>query len=600
MAQTQKSGKGDTTPQKKNPLDDPENVKKLQLTQEFCLTLVRTIKNIGLYRHATGKFMEFVEKPSQQLAAITEQLGAVSFRCETQAFTLFGQDLWGSETGENIPYKFYRDGIRNLIFRPGITAEELLTFVLIAISDTKQGDEDILQQLWAASFQHIEYVVVEGLTIGDMSEEEVQVQVDQIMSYLYQRLRSNSEDYLRFARLSAEDLELKLDQVDQIRGAVIAGETADDELMRRVKEELKEDMELRLFNKLVVVLFQCIESNTISDVAELKDTFVQVLDAMVLREDFATVNQLLTKLKAMERNSSLAGLSNELRTFLTMKMGESQRLETLAQVLRNSRPKSPSDMFRYFMVLSNNVVPALLDILDTVEIPENRTMLCDVLATLGKDSPDPFVARMESERSQTIHDMLYIIDKCDFPDKVKIFGNALKNKNLAVKLEALGVIGRSRTEGARKLLTDALTDIAPQVRLGAARALVTFDREKAVPEILKVIKSPEFDKRELPERTQWYVALGSTISQGALTFLKEVIDRKASLLNRKRVAEDKLMAVAGLGAATSVVSFKILQTMEQEKGLDPELLNAVRRAMFNVKKALFGDPNAAPPPTAKA
>ena len=71
--------------------------------------------------------------------------------------------------------------------------------------------------------EHVEYVVVEGFTMEGTSEEEVQVEVDQVVGYLYARLKTNSDDYLRFARVSAEDLDAKLDGVDQMRGVVVGG-----------------------------------------------------------------------------------------------------------------------------------------------------------------------------------------------------------------------------------------------------------------------------------------------------------------------------------------------------------------------------------------
>jgi HEAT repeat protein len=606
MAQAQARGKAKGAGEEKvnDPLADPNNVKKLEATREFCLQLVRAIKSISLYKHATAKFLEFIEKPHQTLDRVTAEFGAISWRVETQWFTLFKQDLLGDEAGDNMPYKFYRDGIRHLIFRPGITAEELLKFTLIATSDTKRGDEDILSQLWAANFEHIEYVVVEGFAIGDMSEEEVQIEVDKVVGYLYNRLRSHSEDFLRFARVSAEDLDLKLEGVDQVRGAVISGETATDELKRRVKDELREDMELRLYGKLVTVLFQVIEAGTIQNIEELRDTFVQVLDALLLQEDFAAINQIQIKFKALERNSALAQSSTELRKFLIGKMGESQRLFRVGEILQGGKPKNAPDIFRYLMSLENTAVVPLLEILERVEIPDNRVLLCDALASLGKDAPEPFVNRLTSEKSQMVHDMLYVIDKCDFPDKLKIFGQALKSQNLAVRLEALGIISKSRTEGARKLVVDALVDGAPQVRVGAARALANFDREKTVVELMRVIKTPEFEKRELSERLGFYYALGSTNAQGALTFFQSMLQVKANLFNKKKVVEDKILAVKGLEGAASLVAFKLLQAVSEEKNLDPELLNAVRKAMFTVKKSLFGDPNAntdtAPAPAGKS
>jgi hypothetical protein len=576
-----------------DPLDDPKNQRKLELTGEFCQLLVRAIKSIGLYRHATGKFHEFIERPHATLTKVLDELGAVSFKVETQAFSLFNQDLLGSESGENIPYKFYKDGIRALIFRPGIEPEELLKFTLIAISDPKRGDEDILTQLWSAGFSHIEYILVEGFKIGDMSEDEVAIEVDKVVSYLYSRLRSSSDDYMRFARLNAEDLDIKLEGVDQLRGAVIVGESANEELKRRVADELRED-QVKLFNKLVNVLFQSLEQGGSQDPAELRDTFGQVLDALLLQEDFASINQVLVKLRALDRNPQLADTARSLREFFINKMGESQRLDRIGELLKAGKPKNLPDIFRYMTTLDATAVIPLLNILDGLEQPENRQMICDVLAALGRDAPEPFVARINSERSQTVHDMLYIVDKCDHPDKLKIFASALKNKNLAVRIEALGVITRSRTEGARKMVVEALVDEAPQIRLGAARSLAKYDREKAVADILRVVRAPEFEKRDSTEKQGIYAALGATDSPGAFSFFQSVVEKKPSLLNKKRINEEKALAAHGLGSATSLAAFKLLQMIEQDKSADSELVGVARRSMFNVKKALTGDPNSNP------
>ncbi len=49
--------------------------------------------------------------------------------------------------------------------------------------------------------------------------------------------------------------------------------------------------------------------------------------------------------------------------------------------------------------------------LETIELPENRLLLCDVLANFAQEVPQPFVQRLESERPQTVRDMVYILEK---------------------------------------------------------------------------------------------------------------------------------------------------------------------------------------------
>ncbi|MHB8874771.1 MAG: HEAT repeat domain-containing protein, partial [Myxococcaceae bacterium] len=220
-------------------MDDPVNRKKVEQAKTFAFHLVKGIKQIGMYRHAEGKFAEFLAKAHEAIAAYTTEYGPLSLKVEQQNFSLYNQGLFTEDTP--LPYKFFRDGIRTLIFRPELTVEELVTFTMISLSDPERGAEEVVAQLWKSGLEHVEYIVVEGFKMDEFSEEEVQVEVDKIVNYLHGRLRTDSADYLRFARVSTEDLDNTLEGVDQIRGAVIAGVTADDTLKAKVQKEIEEE-----------------------------------------------------------------------------------------------------------------------------------------------------------------------------------------------------------------------------------------------------------------------------------------------------------------------------------------------------------------------
>jgi hypothetical protein len=571
-----------------DPLSLPENKEKLEVAKEFTFHLAKGIKNIGIYKHNTSKYPEYLQKAFEALTKFVDKHGPMSLKVEAECFSMLKQPVFeATEGGDNLPYKFYRDGIRHLIFRPEVTADELLRFVLIALSDPNRG-EDILSQLWKAGFEHIEYVVVEGFTVGEMGEEEVQVEVDKIVGYLYSRLRSQSDDYLRFARVSVEDLEMKLEGVDQVRGAVVSGETANDSLVTKLQQEIAEDENARLFPKLVTTVFEVIDSGGIQDPVVLDEIFSQLLDSMLLQEDFGSINALILKLRTMERDQAKASLAERLRTGLQSKMAEEQRLRHIGEILNSSRPKQPQEVFRYLYVLDGRCIVTLLDILETIEIPENRQIICDALASLGKDSPDPFVQRLQSEKSQTVRDMIYVIDKCDFPEKMQYFGETLKNPNLAVRLEVLTILSRSKSEQCRRFILSALEDANSQMRVQAAKVLPNMSPAKAVGDLLRVVKSPDFEKRDMREKEAVFQALGSTNQQGALAYFAQLLSQK-SLLRRARIKEEKLLAITGLGAMPSIPAYKALQATVEDKANDAEVLSLARRHLHVMKKTLFGD-----------
>ncbi|MFL5319758.1 MAG: HEAT repeat domain-containing protein [Myxococcaceae bacterium] len=573
-------------------MDLPENRDKVELAKNFTFHLLKGVKQIGMYRHNEAKFPEFLAKAHEAIEQFTAKYGPLSMKVEAQNLTLLNQPLFSEDS--NLPYKFYRDGIRQLIFRPDLSIDEMVQFTMIALSEPERGAEDILAQLWKSGMEHVEYVVVEGFKMDEagVSDEEMEVEVDQIVGYLYQRLKTDSDDYLRFARVTAEDLDNKVDNVDQIRGAVISGDAASDELKALIQKDLQEEESQRLFPKLISAVFQVIEGG-VEDAALLEEMFAQLLDAMLLQEDFGSINLMLLKLRAMEQrdkdNETLARLKNG----FAYKMGEEQRVVRIGEVLKASRPKNLNDIQRYLQALTTDSVPTLLAVIEGIEIPENKAIVIDLLAKFARELPEPFVNRLDSDKPQTVRDMVAIIEKSNHPDKVKLFQPVLKSPNMAVRLEAMKIVARGRTAECRNLISGLLDDPKEQVRIHAARLLPEFDRDKstgqALVDLLRIIKDKKFEDRSDNEKAAIFAALGSTNAPGALTFLQSLLTVKPNLLNKKKVLEDKLLAVAGLQGAESIQAYKLLGALVEDKTQPTEVLVAGRKALYTIKKSLFGE-----------
>jgi hypothetical protein len=574
-----------------DPLADPENRQRLELAKAFAFQLLKGIKQIGMYRHNEARYGEYLSKAHEAVHQYTERFGPLIFKVEQQNFHLFEQPLFAEDTP--LPFKFWRDGIRQFIFRPGLRPDELLTFTLVALSDVEKQGEDTVAQLWRSPLDNLEYVVVEGFKVDGYSDEEVQVAVDKIVEYLYSRLRSHSDDYLRFARVTAEDLELKLEGVEQVRGAVIAGLTATDDLKAKLQKEITEEERTRLFPKLVSSIFQVAEAG-VDDPELLEEMFLQLLDALLLQEDFAILNQIVLKLRAMEDRPGMSGIRRLKATFVD-KMGEEQRLVRVADVLRTARPAVLADIGRYLSSLQPGTLPTLLDVLETLDAPEHRLVVCDVIAEFCKANATPIIQRLSSERPMTVRDMVYVLERAQHPDRMQFFGRVLKHRNLAVRLDVMGTIARGRSLESRRLIAEALKDDNAQVRVQAARLLPEYDREQAYQQLVAVVKGSQFKKRSPEEQAAFYTALGSTGLPIALSWMTQLLAEKAQLWNRARVLEEKLLAVHGLAGVQSIQSYKALQAVVEDRGQPSEVLVAARRALAETRRKLFGD--AAPPET---
>lgn len=546
---------------------------------------MKGMKTIGFYRHAESRFVEFVTRAHEALSSYLETYTVLQLKVELTNFTFLQQDLFSEDSA--MPFRFYKEGIRQVTFRLGFTIEELVTFTLISLSDPDRGAEDIHAQLWRAQMPHFEYIMVEGFRMDEFSEEEVQVEVDRVVEILQRRLRTNANDFSRFARLTEEDLEMKLDSIDQMRGVVIAGVTADATLKAKMQKDVHEEENQRLFPKLISAVFQVVESG-VDDAELLTDMFTQLLDAMLIQEDFAIINQVVLKLRAMEqRQGADSSVGRLLRGFIA-KMGEEQRLNRVGDVLK-LRLKNPSDISRYLATLTSDTVVMLLDVLETIDLPENRLLVTEPLIAFAKENAEPLVNRLtETDKPQVQRDMVYILDRANHPDKLKFFANLLRSKNLALRLEVMGIIARGRSGEARKMIASMMEDETMQVRIQAAHVLPEFDREKAFIDLMRLVKDPKFDKRPAEEREAFYGALGSTGQGGALTYFNQLIQAKGNLFNKQKVVNDKLLAIAGLGGACTIQTAKLLADIAEDRSQPSEIITAARKHLARVRKALFG------------
>jgi hypothetical protein len=577
-------------------LDEAEAAQRIAKVQEIFDQLQRSIKTIGIYRHNTAHYGEYLERTYRILSDFLEQYDALPLKVETLSFKFMNAPVYQEEASEqNLANKFYRDGVRILIFRKGLPAEELLNWVLICLTNFRSADylhEDMVSLMWKQEFGFIEYVVVETFAVGVESESEARAEVDKIVNYLYSRLTSASADHIKFARISLEDLEIELEDIDQAKGVVIKGTPATPEQKAKVLEQIEEQDQNRMMPKLVVILFRVLEEELDVDLVQaLQEVFGQLLDSFLIHEDFRTINQVLRKFKSLSRKNlppgNLTYIQQIENRFIAM-MGEPERLERVADILESmAEIREPQEIHRYLSRLDENAIVPLLTALERMEKVDPRRLVCDALAVLGKDQIDVFQRRLQSNKANLVRDMMYVIDKINPPDKLKVIATLLNHPNLAIRLEALQTIGQGNDETCRAYVMKALEDPDTQMRITAARLLPNFDLSHATRTLLSLVQHDEFSKKEPNEQMAFFAALAMTNTPEAMEYFREQL-RQSSLLGKKKQADFKRIIVNGLAMSGSIAAYKLLKA-ELEAGIKEEDVSAAaERACAKLREKLLG------------
>lgn len=576
---------------------DADKAASIHEVRDIFGKLKKALKTIALYRHNVDRYAEYLEPVHTALADFLARKGMLRLRVEAMGYVYERVQVFEDESRDNnIIFPFWQAGIRLFIFKAGLSPEELLKFLLLVLSpeDRSRRQEDIITRLWKAEFENIEYVVVEGFrAVADEDPDEVEMEVEKVVAYLYRQLQSNSQDYLRFARISSDDLNLELNDVDQLRGVIVQGVTTTAADKARVQQSIDAE-ELRVLPKMVVVLFQLLELDTseenFEDVAE---AFVQLLDALLLQENFTAIHQIRERFGVSANKPKLRPEKRDLiqrcAERFNGRMAESQRLQTIAQILNSGNAKDPDGVRGYLTSLGVDAIVPLVDMLEILELPPNRRLVCDVLADLGKDNVALFTSRLTHPSSNLVKDMLYILDKINPPEKFALFTHVLKHPNAVLRLETLALIGKNESEECFATLQRVfLESDDPQMRAQAARLFPFHLPSKSVPILMAVVNAESFEKRTEPEKKAIFTALAQIQAPEAQQYLRGIFEAKSGLFSKK-VDKVKLLAISGLEANPSLPALQMLAEVAKDpKKHSKEVCEAARNAAIQMKTRLLG------------
>jgi hypothetical protein len=562
--------------------------------------LRRSMKQVALYRHNVDRYAEYLEPFTQGMRELLDRHPILSIKLDAMAYKIGPHIIFEDDSRDgNLIYPLWSVGVRMLMFKNGADADELQKFFLLCMGATdseKKNKEDIITSLWKAELEHIEYVVVEGFkALPDDDAEEVEIEIEKVVAYLYRQLQSNERDYLRFARIASEDLDLQLDGVDQMRGAIIQGVTTTPADRARVQGSLVRE-ETRQLGKLVTVLFQLLELDTTDENYEdVAEAFIQLLDALILQENFTAIEQIRLR---FIHSSSKATLTVDQRAIVERcgerfrtRMGESQRVQAIGQILNTGIVKDAEGVRKYLQNLGYEAIIPLLDTLEGLQFVPNRRLVCDVLADLGKGFVDTFATRLNHPSSNMVKDMLYIIDRINPHNKFQIFAATLEHPNAILRLETLAVIGRSGTDDCFDVIARVLRSHPdPHMRAQAARMLPNFAPEKSAAMLLEMINHEGFDKAVDAEKKALFMALVQLRAPSVEAFLHQIFEAKSGLFARKRVDDLKLLAIAGLETAPSIPGLQLLvaTSEDRDKKHSKDVKETARAAVINIKARLQG------------
>ncbi len=136
---------------------------------QILYNLAKTARSFGFYARDNRAITLFIQELTEGFEEFLSTHGAIRLMVGADRFQLGEHEVYhDADREQGLPFRLFRDGIRAIQFKPGLTFKEVEALLDILAKRASTGrdaeEDDVVTMLWKRSFEHITYNAVEGFT----------------------------------------------------------------------------------------------------------------------------------------------------------------------------------------------------------------------------------------------------------------------------------------------------------------------------------------------------------------------------------------------------------------------------------------------------
>jgi HEAT repeat protein len=540
--------------------------------RDLIVTLGKALRAYQLYDENNPVRQRFLQSLRQAFLSLWTDAERLTVLVEEDRILLGGEAVYRSEDrNDSLAFLFYKDGIREITFLPGLETEELERFLSVlqkARRLTPEGD-DLLTVLWDEELQYFRYQYVDLLAEGVYVPEPGDVAEEDLLQEVLE------------GELAEEDQEEEEEQPQTVRQDEFNPTlyALDEREMEQIRSELHKETYRDLRGDVLSALFDRLEEPERPDrQMEILGILETLLPTFLSRGGLTAATRLLEELRQLE---SKAGVFDETRAAraraILDAMSSREAVEELIQALyEGSIRATPEQLSAFLGYLRAGAIPTLLRAAETVEHKALQTVLRSSvrgIAELNRSAvvrllaaPDPVVAAGAARLAGDVQ----------IAEAGPSLAGLLAHADASVRLAAVEAAQSLRASTVAGALVHSLDDPEREVRIAAARALGDLRYEPAVKELGNALATAGIRDADISEKVAFFEAFALVAGEGGVKKLDKILSQKG-FLGRREPSEIRAAAALGLGKIPGEAAHAALLKARQEH--DPVVRSAVNRAL---------------------
>ena len=540
------------------------NEKELDRVRDILRTLTITVKTFNLYPKDNPVYQKVAKEFFEKFNLFFESADELTVDVEQNSLHYKGNEVFHSdERTDNVALLLFADGIRQITFYKGMTAEEITDFIDIlrfTFRSEMNDDDDIVTLLWEKNIRNMGYSTAE-----DTIDDTLAIEESLITEGIGQAdIEGISEDGTFSAEPSTKPFATELDTEPL---------TADE--MNTIKNEFSLLEEKVLLSSAVGLFFDLLSQGSDTGAfSEIVQNIGKIIDMRMKDKDIKGTIEILKdlrKISAGYRDPKQLGFMRS----VIYKAGSVEKLRTLFRESADS-----NEIKQYLFLLEQDSIPEMIQILGELGDMKQRKLLCEILAELGKQEIDVLADVLNDERWYLVRNITMILGMTKEPAAVKHLEKVLTHPNLKVRREVIKSLENINAEEAKQLFVVAMKDEDIVIRMRALKVLRRFKDPALFPVFKESISTEELKKKPFEEKKEMLETLAVLGGNNAFPILSELFKKKG-FMERDEITEIRAAAAYGLGLVRTPEAISLI---EKETGSRKDMLReACMKALKELK-----------------
>lgn len=535
---------------------DPE----LTSVSQLLKSLDRASKNVRTFGQQNSVAQKFFEQFYTELNTHLDQYSVLTFVVQREGLLFKEACVYSSKTGEaseNLAFRLYSDGIREITFHQGIEQEDVL-FFFDALWDTVGAagmeDDDIVTRLWSKNLPTLTVVTVDEV-----------MKVSEIDGVLAPQGKTPSDGSLRQILAEAQAKEAKGSKEEQQRKARLSSSVTGYEVTEQEMAALAQDIEAESGRDSILYMLDILTAILSSErspdlLNKLFDIYEGILKSLFQGGHWSIVEHVLGLLS--EAEAVRPDLTDEHKKKLQNMFDQvsSPELMTLIQQYLNTADKPRTEGFaNVLLMMKPSAVPALCTLLGDLEQPAHQTLIANALVDLAKETPEILAKYLTDRRPTFVRNLLSIIMRWNNPKLADNVEKILRYPDPLIRREAIRTLAILRPSGNAAKLVSLLNDPEEGVRLATLKPLLTGNYTASFAMWEPILNAETFNDREPAEKRNIFHAMRATAGDEAVPYWTTLLT-EWGWTNRKKREELALLAVDALGKLGTAAAHAALDT----------------------------------------